>query len=68
MANIKDRYRREDKHKVGRTGLGAIYAALTNLAESILQILSAGKDMLLYAETVRCTPRTMLKKLGLKRL
>ncbi|MDR0521942.1 MAG: transposase, partial [Planctomycetaceae bacterium] len=36
---LKDRYWREDKHKLRKPGLGMIYASLTNLAVSVLQLL-----------------------------
>jgi len=62
---VKDRWWDEDRHYLSRPGLGAVFAALTNFALSILRILQPPGDSLIEtAENIRYSPRKTLQTLG----
>jgi DNA polymerase-3 subunit alpha len=60
---LKDRYWREDKHKLRKPGLGMVYASLTNLAVSVLQLLP-GKSIIEKSDACCYQPKKQLKKSG----
>jgi len=62
---IKDRWWDEDKHALFRPGLGEMWAALTNLAVSLLRSWGEkGKPITKLAMQVAHKPLAFLQKLG----
>ena len=62
---VKDRWWDEDRHWTRRPGLGAVFAALTNAAVSVLRLLP-GSEPILRARTeqIQWNPTSALKLLG----
>jgi hypothetical protein len=62
---VKDRWWDEDRHYTKRPGLAEVFAALTNAALSLLQLIHPPtKPLRAAAELVQWRPQTALDQLG----
>jgi hypothetical protein len=62
---VKDRWWDEDRHWTRRPGLGAVFAALTNAAVSVLRLLPGAEPILrARTEQIQWNPTHALNHLG----
>ena len=62
---VKDRWWAEDRHGTRRPGLGAVFAALTNAAVSVLRLLPGTEPILrVRTEQIQWNPTPVLNHLG----
>jgi len=65
---VKDRWWDEDRHWTSRPGLGAVFAALTNAAISVLRLLPEAQPILrARAERIQWNPTATIKQFGFKK-
>jgi predicted transposase YbfD/YdcC len=65
---VKDRWWDEDRHWTIRPGLGAVFAALTNAAVSVLRLLPEVEPILrARTERIQWNPTAAVQSLGFKK-